>query len=217
MSFWRWPDRWKPKQVDALTAHLDVLPTLCEIAGATIPSTIEQQLEGFSLVPLLEAKQPISWHEDRYLFQHVARWPSGLAAQHKYAMAGVRQGDYLLTKSRPCDDPACTTAVLGMQCQTLRGVERGNTSANYTRHNAQFHWGVTPPDQWVLIDTKADPGCRTNLASSDPERVKAMADAYDHWWNEVFPVMVARGGESPLREVEGQTHDAPARSRSRSR
>ena len=217
MSFWRWPDRWKPKQVDALTAHLDVLPTLCEIAGATIPSSLEQRLEGFSLVPLLESEQPISWHEDRYLFQHVARWPSGLAAEHKYAMAGVRQGDYLLLKSRPCDDPACTTAVLGMQCQTLRGVERGNTSANYTRHNAQFHWGVTPPDQWVLIDTKADPGCRTNLASSDPERVKAMADAYDYWWNEVFPVMVARGGESPLRELEGHGHDAPVRSRSRSR
>lgn len=217
MSFWRWPGRWKPKRVDALTAHLDVLPTLCEITGVKISADLEQQLEGFSMVPLLETEEPISWHENRYLFQHVARWPSGLAAQHKYAMAGVRQGDYLLMRSRPCDDPACTAAVLGMQCQTLRGVERGNTSANYTRHNAQFHWAVTPPEQWVLIDTSADPGCCTDLGSLKPERVKAMAAAYDHWWDEVYPVMVARGGESPLREITDQGHDASAQPRPRSR
>ena len=215
MSFWRWPGKWKPKQVDALTAHLDVLPTLCDLTGAAIPPAVAEQLEGFSMVPLLEAEGPISWHDDRYLFHHVARWPSGLAAQHKYAMAGVRQGNYLLVRSRPCDDPACTARVLGMQCQTLRGVERGNTSANYTKENAQFHWGVTPPDQWVLIDTKADPGCLTDLTSSQPERVKAMAAAYDQWWDDVYPDMVARGGESPLHEVTQSGHDTPATTRLR--
>jgi hypothetical protein len=167
------------------------------------------------MVPLLEAEEPVSWHDERYLFHHVARWPSGMAAQHKYAMAGVRQGNYLLVRSRPCDDPACTARVLGMQCQTLRGVERGNTSANYTKENAQFHWGVTPPDQWVLIDTKADPGCLTDLASSQPERVKAMAAAYDQWWDDVYPDMVARGGESPLHEVTQSGHDTPATTRLR--
>ncbi len=215
MSFWRWPGKWKPKQLDALTAHLDVLPTLCDLTGAAIPPAVAQQLEGFSMVPLLEAEEPVSWHDERYLFHHVARWPSGMAAQHKYAMAGVRQGNYLLVRSRPCDDPACTARVLGMQCQTLRGVERGNTSANYTKENAQFHWGVTPPDQWVLIDTKADPGCLTDLASSQPERVKAMAAAYDQWWDDVYPDMVARGGESPLHEVTQSEHDTPATTRLR--
>ena len=210
MSFWRWPGKWKPKQVDALTAHLDVLPTLCELAGAEIPPAIADQLEGFSMVPLLEAEGTIAWHENRFLFHHVARWPSGMAAQHRYAMAGVRQGDYLLVRSRPCDDPACTTKVLGMQCQTLRRVEKGSAAANYTRQNAQFHWGVTPPNRWVLIDTKADPGCRTDLAASKPERVSAMAAAYDTWWDDVYPVMVARGGESPLHEATGQGRSTPS-------
>jgi arylsulfatase A-like enzyme len=202
MSFWRWPGTWKPKKVDKLTAHLDVLPTLCELAGAEIPAALKPQLEGFSLVPLLESQKPISWHDDRYLFQHVARWPSGMAPQHKYAMAGVRQGNYLLLRSRSCNDPTCTTEVLGMQCQTLRSVESGKKGANYTKENAQFHWGVTPLGKWVLIDTKKDPGCRDNLSASHFERVKAMAAAYDQWWDDMYPVMVERGGEAPLKDVE---------------
>jgi hypothetical protein len=76
---------------------------------------------------------------------------------------------------------------------------------------------VTPPEQWVLIDTSADPGCCTDLGSLKPERVKAMAAAYDHWWDEVYPVMVARGGESPLREITDQGHDVSAQPRPRSR
>ena len=55
MSFWRWPGTWKPKKHDNLTAHLDVLPTLCELAGAEIPAELKPQLEGYSLVPLLES------------------------------------------------------------------------------------------------------------------------------------------------------------------
>ena len=198
MSFWRWPGTWKPKQVDALTAHIDVLPTLCEIAGAEIPELLEAEFDGFSLLPLLAEAQPDAWHEGRMLFQHVARWPSGMADEHKYAMAGVRQGNYLLARSRPCDDPACTTKVMGNQCATLRSVEKGKISANYTKKNAQFHWGVSPPDRWVLIDTRKDPGCQKDLSSGHPERVQNMAAAYDRWWDAMYPEMIERGGETPL-------------------
>ena len=56
-SFWRWPNKWKPKVLDNLTAHLDVLPTLCELAEVGIPEELETKLEGFSLIPLLESKK----------------------------------------------------------------------------------------------------------------------------------------------------------------
>jgi arylsulfatase A-like enzyme len=36
-SFWRWPKKWKSKTVPNLTAHLDILPTICEITGTKIP------------------------------------------------------------------------------------------------------------------------------------------------------------------------------------
>ena len=201
MSFWRWPGTWKPKTVTTLTAHLDVLPTLCELAGAEIPTKLQSQLEGFSLNPLLSSEKPIVGHNDRLLYQHVGRWPSGMAAQHKHAMAGVRQGNYLLVRSRPCDDPDCTVDVLGMQCHTLRSIEEGSTHANYTKNNGQFHWGVSPRGKWVLYDTKKDPGCQNDLSSEQPERVEAMAESYDRWWDDVYPTMVEHGGENQLTEI----------------
>jgi arylsulfatase A-like enzyme len=208
MSFWRWPGKWKPHQVDNLTGHLDVLPTLCELAGAEVSADLQSELEGFSLVPLLEAEEPASWHDDRYLFQHVARWPSGMAKQHKYAMAGARQGNYLLARSRPCDDPECSPAVFGNQCNTLRMVEKGGVAANYTKKNAQFHWGVSPPGRWVLFDTKKDPACRNDLAADHPQRVQQMAAAYDRWWDDIYPVMVARGGEAELNVRKNKKQQA---------
>lgn len=198
MSFWRWPGKWQPHKVDNLTAHLDVLPTLCELAGADIPEDLQAQLEGYSLVPLLESKKAISWHDDRMLFHHVGRWPSGMAAEHKYAMCAVRQGNYLLLRSRPCDDPDCTPKVLGNQCATLRAVEKGCPTAIYTDKNAAFHWGVSPANKWVLFDVKKDPACQNDLSEGQPERVSMMAEAYDRWWDNLYPVMVERGGDAPL-------------------
>lgn len=204
ISFWRWPGQWKPHQVDNLTAHLDVLPTLCELAGVDVPNELRSELEGFSMVPLLQSKEAISWHDDRMLFHHVARWPSGLAAAHKYAMCGVRQGNYLLLRSRPCDDPECTTAVLGNQCAALRAVEKGQIAAGYTKENARFHWGVSPADRWVLFDTKDDPACQKDLASALTHRVATMAKAYDQWWDDVYPAMIERGGDAELTALKTQ-------------
>jgi arylsulfatase A-like enzyme len=197
-SYWRWTGHWPPHSVDNLAAHLDFLPTLCEVAGVKIPEKLQPQLEGFSLLPVLEAKGPVAWHGDRMLFQHVARWPGGMAADHKYAMAGVRQGNYLLVSSRPCANPKCNLDSHGDQCETLRGVEAGDKAATYTRQNAQFHWGVTPPGRWALYDVKKDPGCQSDLAPSQARRAKKMAAAYDAWWDEVYPVMVERGGDRQI-------------------
>ncbi|MCM2369840.1 arylsulfatase [Rhodopirellula sp. ICT_H3.1] len=56
--------------VDRVTRHFDLFPTLAEIAGATVPDSVE--LDGRSLVPLI--KNPKSDWPDRNLFFHVGRW-----------------------------------------------------------------------------------------------------------------------------------------------
>lgn len=193
MSFWRWPKHWKPHKVHNLTAHLDVLPTLCEITGAEIPKDIQPKLDGFNLLPLLEARKPINWHNERLLFQHVARWPADMAASHKYSMCGVRQGGYLLLRSRPCNDSTCLEQL--SQCTFLRATEAGGTSETYTDGNAQFHWGVSPKDQWVLFDTKNDPACQYDLSAKKTVLVQSLVSAYENWWDEVFPEMIRLGGD----------------------
>ena len=193
MSFWSWPGKWQPHAVQNLTAHLDVLPTLCEYAGVKLPADLGTRLEGFSLRPLLESSAPISWHDDRLLFHHVGRWPSGLAASHKYAMASVQTGDYLLVRSQPCDDPACKQ--YSSQCTTLRSVEAGATKATYTKANAQFHWGVTPHGRWSLFDLKSDQTCQKDLAAEKPELASKLAASYDKWWDALYPTMIQLGGD----------------------
>ena len=210
-SFWSWPGKWPAHRVDNLAAHLDVLPTLCQVAGVKIPEKIQSELEGFSLVPLLETDKKIAWHDDRILYQHVGRWPSGLAAEHKYAMAGVRQGDYLLLRSRPCDSPKCTTDNYGFQCATLRNVEKGQKEATYTEGNAPYHWGVTPPGHWALFDVKKDPGCQNDLAEAESGRATALAAAYDKWWDAILPVMVERGGDREIVLWSVPTDTKPVR------
>ncbi len=206
ISFWSWAGKWKPHRVDNLTAHLDLLPTLVDYARADIPGELQSVLEGFSLRPLLESSQPTAWHDDRILFHHVARWPSGLAASHKYAMAAVRQGNYLLLRSHPCDDPKCES--YQSQCTTLRLVMNGLKRTTYTKENAQFHWGVSPPNQWSLYDVKADPACRKDLSKKRSALAGRLAAAYDQWWDRTFPLMIEAGGDkgTPLTKRARSKH-----------
>ena len=194
ISFWRWPRHWKPHAVENLSAHIDVLPTLCEIAGVNIPDQLQSELEGFSMLPLLESQEALEWHSDRLLFQHVGRWPEGLAASHKYAMCAVRQGHYLLLQSRACNDPACAQKT--GQCAALRSVDGGAITWTYTKENAQFHWGVTPEGKWVLFDTRLDPACTKDLSSNEPDLVQKLSIAYDKWWDAIYPEMIRHGGDT---------------------
>lgn len=53
-SFWRWPGRFQPADVSAYTAHIDVFPTLAAITGMKLDAKVRAQIEGRSLLPLLE-------------------------------------------------------------------------------------------------------------------------------------------------------------------
>ncbi len=88
-SFWRWPGTLKPADCDRLTAHIDFLPTLAELAGAKLSDEVKKQVDGRSLVPLLQ--NPKAEWADRTLFTHIGRWPKGAKVDdHKYAGCSVR-------------------------------------------------------------------------------------------------------------------------------
>lgn len=95
--FWRWAGTLKPGDVDRLTAHVDIFPTLAALAGATIPDSVAGRLDGRSLLCLLENPQA-DW-PDRFLFTHVGRWPKGKAAASKYAQCAVRNSRYHLVSA----------------------------------------------------------------------------------------------------------------------
>ena len=71
LAFFRLPGKIKPGiNIDRLTRHVDLFPTLAGIAGAEIPADLK--VDGRSLIPLLE--KPTVESKDRYTFFHKGRW-----------------------------------------------------------------------------------------------------------------------------------------------
>lgn len=71
--FIKWPKRIPEKTVvKELTAHIDFLPSIAELAGIEFEET--NLIDGRSFVPLIFEDEP-TW-EDRYLFTHQSRWDS---------------------------------------------------------------------------------------------------------------------------------------------
>ena len=94
--FLRWPGTLAPKTISATTAHIDLFPTLADLAGVPLSASEKVQVEGRSVKTLLDpVGQP--W-PDRHLFSHTGRWAKGSAKEAKYANCAVRFGPYTLVQ-----------------------------------------------------------------------------------------------------------------------
>ena len=98
-----------------------------------------------------------------------------------------------MLRSYHCGNEDCLQYM--SQCQALRIVERGGKNQVYSRGTAQYHWGVSPRDKWVLFNVKKDPGCRDDLAAKKPELIARLSSSYQHWWEKTYPEMIAKGGD----------------------
>ncbi|MDB4338493.1 arylsulfatase [bacterium] len=74
-AFWYWKGKLgEGVDIPALTAHIDLFETFCQLSGAEIPGDIQER-DGRSLLPLLE--DPKADWPDRKLFVHQGRWEKG--------------------------------------------------------------------------------------------------------------------------------------------
>ncbi len=102
--FFRWPAGGIPAGTEtaALSAHIDIFPTLAELAGAKLSSKTQKQLDGFSLVPLLENPQA-EW-KDRTLVHHFGNWAQGTAEQCKHRRMAIQNSRFSLVNNRELYD-----------------------------------------------------------------------------------------------------------------
>ena len=122
--FVRWDGHWEAdRDIDTVSAHIDVLPTLAELAGAKFP---KKQVEGRSLLPLLEdasAKQP-----DRYLFTQKARWKTSSEPNaHMWEGWAVRSQQYRLVGDELFDmeeDPSQTTDIAAQHPEVVKKMRK---------------------------------------------------------------------------------------------
>lgn len=183
-SLWRWPGTLQAAPVHKLCAHIDFFPTLAELAGAPLTGEVKAQVEGRSLVPLLE--NPAAEWADRRLFTHVGRWPKDADPQkYKYTQCSIRTARWHLVNA---------AAAAAAPKKAAKGKARAKAAPKAPAGPAPaaiLGGGPQPlPPSWQLFDLQADPGEQTDLAASHPEVVKELAGAYDAWWDSVQPMLV---------------------------
>jgi arylsulfatase len=162
--FVRWTGKVEAgREIDRIAAHIDVLPTLAALAGAPLP---EGQVEGRSLLPLLEGKTD-RW-EDRYLFNHVCRWPTGAdPGDFRNVNFSVRNQKYRYVAAQG-----------GGGATKGKGKDKGKKGA------------PAAPRGPELFDMETDPGQTTNVIDRHPEIAAQMKAAFDHYWTEAIPLMI---------------------------
>ncbi len=97
-ALWCWPGGFTGgRDIKPLTAHIDIFPTIAEITGASVPEEFAKQVEGRSLLPLLQDENA-AW-ADRYFVTHIGRWEKGKAAESHYATCSIRNSRFSLVNS----------------------------------------------------------------------------------------------------------------------
>ncbi|MDE0820969.1 MAG: arylsulfatase, partial [Opitutales bacterium] len=121
--FIRWDGVLKPgRDIDRIAAHIDILPTLADLAGVEKLPT--GQIEGRSLLPLL--KNPKAQWQDRHFFTQKARWRTGSEPNdHQWKGFAVRNQRYRLVDKALYDmakDPNQTTDVADKHPEVVKAM-----------------------------------------------------------------------------------------------
>ncbi len=186
--FVRWPGHFEAgRDVAALTAHVDWLPTLLEIAGAKRPSDLP--LDGRSIVPLLTGTSD-RWDDDRALMFQSDR----VDVPHPWVNACVRTEHFKLVNRNELYD------------LTADPSEKYNVAEHYAAIVKKYQ---AVYDQWyakVFHDTDGFEPSYT-IAGSDKEMITSFTTAqlhsvtdqpHDNGWR----IKVARSGRYKI-EVSG--------------
>ena len=168
----RWPGELDPTtEVAPIAAHVDVLPTLLDLAGVPLPKSLA--LDGRSIAPLLRGAE-VDWPE-RHLFlqSHRGNTP---AREHHFAVVGERWKlvrDSGFGKSEPDpDQPFELYDLLADPGEaTDLAAEHPETVAALRRAYAGWFDDVstTRPDNWLPPRIALDPAAerRTTLTRQD--------------------------------------------------
>jgi arylsulfatase len=168
-------------RTDALTSSADIVPTICELAGASDISSSS----GVSLVPLVTGAQ--SSVRDHVLFAQAQAWYRSCVA-HRFALRGVFDGRFKYVR--------------------YYGVGGGVDSVGHGLPWAREMTVAPDADPWdqehELYDLQEDPGELVNLAA-DLGRTKEVRDRFEHLLQLEQSAFTHR---RPSGAGDGSTHQA---------
>jgi arylsulfatase A-like enzyme len=174
--FFRWKGALRPRVMNRLAAHIDVLPTLLEACG--LPKSSTAELDGRSLWPLLNGKSA-AWSDRTLYFQ----WHRGDVPE-LYRSCAARSGRYKLVNGKELydlmTDPAEKRDIAARQPEVVTRMRKGyedwfrNVSATRGYDPPRIHLG-TPHENPVVLTRQDWRGPRAGWAP----------DSLGHWETEV--------------------------------
>jgi uncharacterized sulfatase len=175
-------------------ATIDILPTICKLLGADIPS--DRTIDGSDIMPMITNAKAESPHEAIYGMKGTSLsciW-SGKWKLHVLSPGPVNMFNLSPEMARQWVDP--------------RGPDGVTILAPFEQARPSAYPGVTTgadPKAMMLFDLEADPGEQRNLAAQHPEIVKRLKALFDATNKEV-PHFPAPESAYLFREPErGQT------------
>lgn len=187
--FWRWPKKLgEPREIDALTAHLDILPTLIDLCGLEPPR--ELKLDGVSLAAALEEDAEIP---KRTLFVHSQR----VEHPEKWRQCSVMTPRWRLVNGKELYDVQADPG-------QARDVAADHADVVHALREAYENWFLDISerfDEYVRPVLGAEAALRTELTAHDwhapqpqiPWNQRQIADP-EFFGNGVWKVTVARHG-----------------------
>ena len=126
--FIRWPAGQVPagQTSDALSAHVDLFPTLMEVSGAASTTVLQSQLEGRSLLSLM--RDPKTEWPDRMLVHHAGRWKKGQSEAAKHVKSSIQNTRFTLVDNKALydlqADPGEKTNVIEQHPQVVQELRK---------------------------------------------------------------------------------------------
>jgi arylsulfatase len=143
-SLWCWPGVIANQESADMVAHIDFFSTIADLAGIEWTEQMRSQVEGRSLVPLLQGVQEKSPH--RFLVTHVGRWPKGAKPDdYKYSAASIRDDRWALVNpnGKPLpnqETPAWQLFDLSNDYAQSRDVASNHPEIVREMHSAMDKW-----------------------------------------------------------------------------
>ncbi|MAG94119.1 MAG: hypothetical protein CMJ48_10255 [Planctomycetaceae bacterium] len=153
---------------DAPAASIDVFPTVCRLAGVSIPS--DRTIDGRDILPLLKDAKAKSPHDGVFGMQgaFLASVRSGKWRLHVRSPGGLRFSNLSQEQLANWIDP--------------RGPDGVILLAPYEQPKPTEHPGLTTgdgPKAMMLFDLDADPGEQRDVAGEHPDVVKRLKALFD--------------------------------------
>jgi arylsulfatase A-like enzyme len=160
-------------------AFYDWLPTLCHLAGASIPA--DRAIDGQNVLPALRGEGAGQLPQQRFW-----QWSRGVPVPTHNA--AVRDGDWKLVL--PGDELANTMRPLPGWDRDLQLYE------DVDMHPEKYHGGVPgplgrppcvgiPAEPPLLYNLAADPLETTDLSQQHPEKVSRLKTDFENWFEHV--------------------------------